>query len=489
MKGKNSALATIMSLSTTALLLTLLPTFNADIIAKESPEPRQIATDFRAVAKKAIPAVVSIKVKGAAPSPNMSMGFGTGQGWRGQSDEGLGGSSSNDPLEEFWKNFFGGSSRRQQEAPQPFSGQASGFIVSADGYVLTNAHVVSDAAETTVGLNDGRDFPAKVIGFDSNIDIALLKIEAKDLPYLVLGDSDKLEVGQWVCTVGNPLGLQASLTVGVVSATGRNNLDLTRIEDFIQTDAAINRGNSGGPLLDLDEEVVGINTAIVTNMATGGYMGIGFAIPSNLAKHVMEQLQTNGHVSRGFVGIMLQPIDSNLAQSFGLSSTQGALITDISAASPAERAGLKQGDIITKINGRPVANISALRNSISLMQPATEISLTVLRDGKSLTIPVVVAEFPGNEKTALSLYNKLGFEVEATKSVSDGGVTISKVAPASIAAWAGLRQGAVILEVNQQKVTSVEEFQRLLSTAPTDRPILFLIKQGGVTRFISLKVN
>lgn len=486
MKRKNTALRMMMSLSTTALLLTLLPSFNADIVAKESTEPRQLSTDFRAVAKKAIPAVVSIKVKGAAVPQSMS-GSSAGPGWRGLEGDGLGG-GSNDPLEEFWKNFFGGS-RRQQEAPQPFSGQASGFLVSADGYVITNAHVVSEAAETTVGLNDGRDFPAKVIGFDSNIDIALLKIDAKDLPYLVLGDSDNLEVGQWVCTVGNPLGLQASLTVGVVSATGRNNLDLTRIEDFIQTDAAINRGNSGGPLLDLNEEVVGVNTAIVTNMATGGYMGIGFAIPSNLAKHVMDQLKTNGHVSRGFIGIMLQPIDSNLAQSFGLPSTQGALITDISTASPAERAGLKQGDIITKINGRPVANISALRNTISLMQPTTEVSLTVLRDGKSLTIPVIVAEFPGNEKIALNLYNKLGFEVEATKSVSEGGVTISKVAPASIAAWAGLRQGAIILEVNQQKVTSVEEFQRLLSSAPTDRPILFLIKQGGITRFISLKVS
>ena len=211
------------------------------------------------------------------------------------------------------------------ESEQPVVGQASGFIVSPDGEILTNSHVVKDMSEIKVVLNDGREFNAKVVGMDPNTDVALLKIDAKDLPYLKLGDSNALDVGQWVVAIGNPLGLQASLTVGVVSAKGRNNLDLTRIEDYIQTDAAINRGNSGGPLLNLDAEVVGMNTAIVTNMANGGYMGIGFSIPSNLLRAVMDDLKSTGTFKRGYLGVVLQQIDENLAQSFGLEKAQGRL--------------------------------------------------------------------------------------------------------------------------------------------------------------------
>lgn len=438
--------------------------------------------DFRPVAKKAIPAVVSIKVKGKT-TPTLGGLF--------SDEEGSSGNGS-DPMEDFWRNFFGGMAKRRQENSQPFAGLASGFIVGKDGLILTNSHVVRDASEVVVTLNDGREFKAQVVGSDPNIDIALLKIDAKELPYLSLGDSDKLEVGEWVCTIGNPLGLQASLTVGVVSATGRNNLDLTRIEDFIQTDAAINRGNSGGPLLDLAGDVVGINTAIVSNM--GGYMGIGFAIPSNMAKYAMEELQSNGHLSRGFVGILLQPIDQNLAQSFQLSNTQGALVAEVTRNSPAEKAGIKQGDIITKLNGKTVHNMAALRNTISLMKPSSKVELTVMREGKTMVIPVEIGEYPGSNKDVKAQFEKLGFEVEevpaeASQGRAESSVVISKISAGSVAEWAGLQKGTEILEVNHDKVQNVEQFQRALAQGEAGKPILFLVKQKGITRFISLKVS
>lgn len=477
---------TAAAISIALLLVTFFPSFADENEGKKQSTAITeenipvVPVDFRHVAKKSIPAVVSIKVK--VTSRLNPWGE---EGGSESSDT----SSSPENLEEFWKNFFG-LSKKRAAAPQPFSGLASGFIVSADGYVLTNSHVVQDASEVVVTLDDSREFNAKTIGFDRNIDVALLKIDATDLPYLALGDSDKLEVGEWVAAIGNPLGLQASLTVGVVSATGRNNLDLTRIEDFIQTDAAINRGNSGGPLLDLDGKVIGINTAIVTTMATGGYMGIGFAIPSNLAQHVMEELRTNGRVSRGFIGILLQPIDKNLAQSFNLTTTHGALVTEVTRDSPAEKAGIKSGDIITKLNGRVMINIAALRNAISLMKPASKVDLTLVREGKTMTVSVEVAEFPGTGKETIAQYEKLGFEVETGPALSnEGGVIVTKVAPGSVASWAGLKVGAVILEVNQKKIETVEQFQQEIASTPTNKPVLFLIKQGGLTRFISLKVE
>ena len=337
-----------LSISLMALTLSLAA---FDCHAASTIQP-QVYKDFTQVAKDAIPAVVSIRVKGKQ---------------NGSSND-----DQQDPYEffndPFWQKFFGNSQKNQVEQ-QPVVGQASGFIVSPDGYILTNGHVVKDMSEIIVVTNDGKEYPAKVIGADSNTDIALIKIDAKDLPYLKLANSDDLEVGQWVVAIGNPLGLQASLTAGVVSAKGRNNLDLSRIEDYIQTDAAINRGNSGGPLLNLDSQVVGMNTAIVTNMATGGYMGIGFAIPSNLLSAVMQDLKLDGTFKRGYMGVTLQQVDESLAQAFGLKTAEGALIADVSKDSPADKAGLKQGDIILKYNNNKIANIGALRNAIAIMKP------------------------------------------------------------------------------------------------------------------------
>jgi serine protease Do len=440
---------------------------------------QQAAKDFTAVAKEAIPAVVSIQVKVSRSA-----------------DDHPGEGSSNDDLFQF---FFGYPSQKNQSSQhESVIGQASGFIISPDGLILTNRHVVHDATEIEVVLNDGREFPAKVIGEDPNTDVAVIKIDANSLPYLKLANSDKLEIGQWAIAIGTPFGLQATLTVGVISATGRNNLDLANIEDFIQTDAAINRGNSGGPLLDLDGNVVGMNTAIVSNMDSGGYMGIGFSIPSSILKHVSDQLIKFGRVSRGFIGVTLQAIDQNLAHAFSLKHTEGALVADVTKGSPAEKAGIKQGDVIEKYNNQSIANISALRNSIALNTPGTKISLSILRNGRIMEIPMEIGVFPSSTPQPVVVTgNKLGFEVQdltpdvaRNLNVSDEkGVVISKVDPNSLAGWAGLKKGAVITGINQQKIANVDEFNAILKTAPANKPVLLLVKQGDITRFISLRIG
>ncbi len=448
---------------------------------------RKTSIDFREVAKKAIPAVVSIKVKGSGANASQD-----------DEDDDSADSLNND----FWERFFGlpkGYGRQGQKEQSQVVGQASGFIVSPDGDILTNSHVVKGMDEITVILNNGKEYPAKVIGQDSNTDIALLKIDAKDLPYLKLGNSSDLEVGEWAIAIGNPMGLQASLTVGVVSAKGRNNLDLTRVEDYIQTDAAINRGNSGGPLLTIDGEVAGMNTAIVTNMANGGYMGIGFAIPSNLLKAVMEDLKSTGSFQRGFIGVALQPVDSNLAQSFGMDNPEGALIAEVSKDSPAEKAGLKQGDIILKFNGQVITDVASLRNAVAIMKPGSKIALVLLRNGKAMNLDVEIGNFPSTEVTAASAKNqKLGIEVEnltpelAKKLGVNSelkGVAISSIQTNSPLVWAGVRKGALILEVNKKPVASVEDFNKALDASEAGKPLLFLIKQGAATRYISFKVG
>lgn len=440
---------------------------------------QQTAKDFTAVAKKAIPAVVSIKVKAKENGKN------------------VGDDDINDLFnDEFFHRFFSIPKRNKANEEQ-IIGQASGFIVSADGYILTNTHVIDNATEILVTLNDGHEFTGKVVGKDSNTDIAIVKIEGNNFPYLKLGDSDKLEIGEWVIAVGNPMGLQASLTVGVVSALGRNNLDLTNVEDFIQTDAAINRGNSGGPLLDLDSQVIGMNTAIVTNTSLG-YMGIGFAIPSNMIKLVMDQIVKNGSVTRGFIGVTLQTIDKDLAQAFNTEQLNGALISSISKDSPAEKAGLKQGDIIRAYNGQKVTNIASLRNAIALMSPGTRIKLTVLREGKTIELPVDVGSYPTSQPREVSMSgNKLGFEVqdltpEVARSLGltdESGVVISKVEPGSPAAWVGLKKGTLIMAVNQQKVENTKDFSKVLENISIGKPVLLLIKQGDTVRYISLSVK
>ncbi len=441
---------------------------------------KETLADFRGVAKTAIPAVVSIRVQ-SHKKPNL-----------GDNSDQL-----EDPFEYFgdndlWNKFFGIPSRENKS--QLFEGQASGVIVSPKGYILTNSHVVHGMEKINVQLSDGREFPAKVLGDDPNSELALIQINADNLPYLTLGNSNTLEVGQWVAAIGNPFGLQGTLTVGVVSAKSRNNLDISQYQDYIQTDAAINRGNSGGPLVTLDGEVIGINTAIATT-ASSGYIGIGFAIPSNMAKNFIDQILANGKLSRGFLGVSLQSIDYNLAKAFGLQKNEGALITNVSKNSAAEQAGLHSEDIILKINDRPVDSAATLRNEVYMLKPGTSVNLTVWRKNQSIQLPLIIGEFKENEVAAVqpTKKNSLGIEVSnitpdlAQHLGLDKGVIITKVDPSSIAAMAGLKKGAMILSVNREKVSNVDEFNAALANGPKDQPILLQIKQGDIYLFLSLQ--
>lgn len=444
-------------------------------------EPQVAQLDFTSVAEKAIPAVVSIQVKTKSVSDNQ---FSIGQ-------------NNNDIFgDDFFQRFFGFPLKPENQVEL---GQASGFIVSKDGYIITNSHVVSNATEIEVALENDKKYSAKLIGHDPSTDVALIKIDADQLPYLKFANSDHLKVGQWAVAIGSPMGLNATLTVGVISAKGRNNLDIARIEDFIQTDAAINRGNSGGPLLNLQGEVIGMNTAIVSNNGSG-YMGIGFAIPSNILQNDFEQILAKGNVTRGFIGVVLQQVDLDLAQALGQDKAEGALVADISKDSPAEKSGLKQGDIILKYNDQLVSSIGALRNAIALMSPGTKVKLTILNKDKSKKDLIVeVGTLPQSEKQKATdtKENKLGIDVqdltpELARSLGYGdqkGVVVSKVQPGSAAAWAGLKKGTLIISINQQAVTSVDQFYKLLEEHQPAKPILLLVKQGEFTRFISIKVK
>lgn len=463
------------------LLLTPIP-FGYPLTAA-STQQQGAVHDFRAVAKKAIPSVVSIKVRNGATE------------WRrGLTDDDDEGDLFGDP---FLFRFFGFPKEPRATPRTPYQGQASGVIYSSDGLVLTNNHVVNNASEITVALNDGREFKATVVGRDPNTDIALLKIEATDLPALALGDSDALEVGQPVAAIGNPMGLQASMSAGIVSAKGRNNLDITPFEDFIQTDAAINRGNSGGPLVNLDGEIVGLNTAIVTSGGTTGYMGIGFAIPSNIIGHIVKQLLTNGNVTRGYLGVTMQNVDNDLAQALGLKKIGGALVTEVMKDSPAEKSGVKQGDVIVKYGEQSVTNIAGLRNAVAMMSPGAKLMLTVQRDGKELKIPVDVGTFPAAYNEPAQSADQLGFNVKAlTPEIAqkygyreDQGVVITEVATGSPASWAGLKAGALILQINRQPINSLDDYKRAMSHIEKGQPILLLVKQGNVVRYLSLRLG
>jgi serine protease Do len=381
--------------------------------------PEMISKSFTAVAKKSIPAVVFIKTQSTS---NEQDEYGPYQNPFDQFGD------------DFFQRFFGMPPKGQPRSPQ--ISQGSGFFVSPDGYIMTNAHVVKGADKISVVLDDEREMDATLIGSDPHTDIAIIKIEGKGFPYLELGNSDKMEIGEWVVAIGSPFQLEASLTVGVVSAKGRQNLRITDLEDFIQTDAAINPGNSGGPLLNLDSEVIGINTAIVSR--SGGYMGIGFAIPSNMAKNIMNQIMDKGIVTRGFLGVSLQPVDKDIADAFNLEKPEGALVSEVVKNSPADQAGLKQGDIILEYNNIPVKSLGSFRNDISLMSPGTKLDLKVNRKGQILMIPVTLGSASDNLASSGGVVQKLGIEVDNLSpelrnqlgySTGEEGVVITKVKP------------------------------------------------------------
>ncbi len=446
--------------------------------------PKQISKAFTNVAKKATPAVVFIKVQSGSDQDDVGM------------------DNQPNPFDsygdDFFRRFFGyPPNYRQQQPERPLQlSQGSGFIFSADGYVMTNAHVVKGADKITVVMNDGKEMDATVVGTDPHTDLAVVKIEGKGFPFLKMGDSDEIETGEWVIAIGSPFQLEASVTVGVVSAKGRQNLRITELEDFIQTDAAINPGNSGGPLLNVDGDVIGINTAIVSR--TGGYMGIGFAIPSNMAKNITDQIIDKGIVTRGFLGVSLQAVDKDIADAFGLAKQEGVLISEVVKGSPAEQAGLKQGDIILEFNDVSIKSLGGFRNEISLKKPGTKVKLLVSRQGKTETVYVTLGTASDAMLASGGIVSKLGIEVdnltpELSKQLGygsmDTGVVITRIKPGSPAAMAGLRPGFLITAIDHKPITNVNDFNDAINQLGTKKRILMLARQGNMTRYYSIKIE
>jgi serine protease Do len=461
----------------------LLPT-ETPAQAPTAAPVRDLSQAFRSVAQQALPAVVFITVdKTVATRGPITNPF----DWFG---------------DDFLERFFGRRFPEGQEPPREFrqQGAGSGFLIAPDGLILTNHHVVGDADRVTVKLADGQEFTAKTIGSDPPSDIAVIKIEAQGLPVLALGNSDAMEVGDWVIAAGSPLGLTQTITVGVISAKGRSHLGITDFEDFIQTDAAINPGNSGGPLLNLHGEVIGVNTAIASR--SGGSMGIGFAIPSNMATAIKEQLLTRGQVVRGYLGVGIQQLTSALAQSLRLNTTEGVLVSDVAAGSPAAQAGIKRGDVMVAFNDQPVRDPGQLRNLVALTAPGTQATLQVLREHQQRTLRVEVGELP-RERTAAhggkatQPAARLGFRVQnltpelAQKLGAERpeGVVVTEVDPRSEAYQAGVRAGMVIQEVNQQAVKNVQDFQQAVEKAEQSRQILLLVQSPQATMYLTFPIG
>lgn len=450
-------------------------------VAVEAPATsHSFSQPFIEAAKKAQPGVVSVKSRMKKSAS------------RWQDDE----ETDQFSPEEFWERFFGMPMPEQRPRQQkPRFAYGSGFIVSKDGYILTNNHVVERADTVTVTISDGREYPAKVIGTDPSTDIAVLHIEATDLPALTLADSSTVEVGEWVLAVGNPLGLQESVTAGIISAKGRSDLDIVRVEQFFQTDAAINMGNSGGPLVNLHGDVIGMNTAIASN--NGGHMGIGFAIPSNLLSDVMQALIKNGRVTRGYLGIALQRVDADIATAVGLERPQGALVAEVLPGSPAEKAGLQSGDVILELNGKSIEGLGALRGTVGLMKPGDQAILKIRRNGQDMIITATISENPEDETKGASVEETTGLMLEPVTPElakrynldTKTGLLIVKINPESQAYQSGLRSGHVILAINGRSVATVEDFAQAIQSISSGGRVLLQVKVGQSIRFVPLTIE
>ena len=440
------------------------------------------ANGFSSVIKPALPAVVNIKSSKLVKASDQ---------------EGAMSPFMQDPM---FRQFFGQNPHMQQPQDQHEHSLGSGVIVNGEGYILTNNHVIDGATDVRVYLNDKREFPAKIIGADPRTDLAVLKIDAHSLPAITLGDSSRLQVGDVVFAIGNPFDVGETATMGIVSAMGRGNLAIERggIEDFIQTDAAINPGNSGGALLDVHGNLVGINTAILTN-GGGGNQGVGFAIPVDLAHSVMDQIVTHGHVVRGYLGITIGDLSPELAAQFGLKQGGGALIEDVASGGPAEKAGLKRGDVVQQIDGRAVDAVNALQVKVASLAPGSQVNLKIFRDGKPLDLKATLGEMPeklGQAEAAEKGTAVLGgLEVqtltpdlagELNVPPSTKGVVITSADGSSAAAAAGLDRGDIIQEVNHKLVNNVEEYRRAMESAGK-QSVLLLINRGGTTRYVVIE--
>jgi serine protease Do len=445
---------------------------NADLRPNQLP-------DFVALAKKMKPIVVNISTtqvsEGRGPH-EFSSPFG-----------------EEDPFNDFWRRFFGGPAPR---GPQRQRSLGSGFIIDGDGSILTNNHVVENAQKIVVKLpGDEQDYEAKVIGRDPKTDIAVIKINAKtSLSTATLGDSDRLEVGEWVVAIGNPFGLDGSVTSGIVSAKGRHNITQGPYDNFIQTDASINPGNSGGPLINLKGEVIGINTAIFSR--TGGNIGIGFAIPINLVKEVLPQLRGKGKVTRGFLGVLIQKVTPEIAESLGMDKGYGALVANVSKDGPADKAGVKVGDVIVEFDGKEVKESSDLPIIVARTTVEKRARMKVLRDKKEVTLTVTVGELKDEEVVASAPEKgELGLTVQRlTPQMAESlgldkteGVVVTVVEPGSVADEAGIRRGDVIMEVDRKPIRNLDEYKKSVGAIRKGRGVLFLVRRGDSTLFLALK--
>jgi serine protease Do len=447
---------------------------------------KQMGKAFASIAEKASPSVVGIKSERTVTREYLQSPFGEPFG------------------DDFFDYFFRRSPRQRQQQPrryrEPRTAQGSGFIISADGYILTNNHVVDGAEKVEIELTDGRTFTAEIKGTESESDVAVLKIDAENLPYLELADSEKLEVGEWVLAIGNPLGLSHTVTAGIVSAKGRAGFGLADLENFIQTDAAINFGNSGGPLINLDGKVVGMNTAIA---GSTGNIGIGFAIPINMARYAYEQIVESGKVERGLLGVRPQDMNPDDAEIFGLKNTKGVLIPEIFEGSAADKAGLTHNDVILEVDGQPVESAVELQSKISMLKPGTKVELTIWRDGRRRKVDVVLGKRSSIEQIAGTMPTEtaeaLGFTVtnltdelkEQYGYEDETGVVVEEIDPASQAARNGIREGTLIQEVNKQPVRNTREFNQAVERARKRGlgRVMLRVNIEGTSYFVFLRLD
>src|SRR5574341_150226 len=443
--------------------------------APQSPITSGSGRNFVEIAKLVKPTVVNISATRS-----------------GRSGEGLRGSPFDDP---FFRRFFGEELPKERKE----RGQGSGVIVDASGVIITNNHVVNKADEIKVVLSDKREFKAKLIGTDTKTDVAVVKIEATGLPVIPCADSDQLEVGEFVLAVGNPFGLTQTVTMGIVSAVGRASMGIAEYEDFIQTDAAINPGNSGGALVNVRGELVGINTAIFTR--SGGYMGIGFAVPSQMVKAVIDSLVSKGKVVRGWLGVTIQEVSPELAKQFGLKNARGALVSDILEGSPADKAGITRGDVIIEVDRKPVENAVQLRNLVAGLAVGAKVNVKVIRDKKEKAFDVAIGEQPkdltrggapsqedagSGALAGLSVHDVTPEFAQRFGLPDEEGVVVTRVEPGSLADDAGVQRGDLILEINRQVVRNTRDFNRIAGDIAKDESILLLVNRQGQTLFITI---